>query len=567
MPFRSPHPHLQIQKSNVLSYVFADGREKETKPLWLDAANPSNSLSLAQMYLLVKRFSAGLDKMGVPEGAPIMVFSPNHIYVPMVYLGAAGSKRAFTGANPTYTVSEVSHQMKTLDAGIVLIHPSLLDTGLKAAKEAGIPKSHTFIFSDEPHEPTQGVRDWRSMLASEAEGQRWQWDPLEGDTAGQTIACINFSSGTTGLPKGVCISHANLIANASQNIFNMFDGTDQSEEKPGDETWVAFLPLYHAYSQLWTINIACRLRYKVYVMQKFVFEDFLKHVEKYKVDAIQAVPPVLIMLSKRPEVKKYDISSLKEILVGAAPTGRELQAEVSRRFNLRVLQGWGMSETTCAGIMEPFSEPDDGTGNIGWLLPNTEAKLVDDAGKEVTTEGEKGEILLRGPQMLMKYWRNESATNESFDEERYFRTGDVAIFKKDAKGRQRFWIVDRKKELIKVKGLQVAPAELEAVLLEHPDVADAAVVGIRFEEDGEEWPRAYVVLQDGSKDGVDVAENKIRKFVEGKVAKHKWLEGGIKFVDEVPKLPSGKIMRKVMKDIAKKDAEEMRNSGKIKAKL
>lgn len=340
MPFKSPHPDLEIPKCNILSYVFADGRSKEAKPLWIDAANPSNSLSLSQMHLYIKRFAAGLDNMRIREGGAVMVFSPNHIYVPMVYLGAAGSKRAFTGANPIYTVSEVSYQMKILDAAMVLIHPSLLETGLKAAKEAGIPKSHIFIFSDERCEPTQGIRDWREMLGTEAEGQRWQWDLLEGKAAETTIACINFSSGTTGLPKGVCISHANLIANASQNVYNKFMGTGLSEQKPGSETWLAFLPLYHAYSQLWTINIASRLRYKVYVMSKFVFDDFLKYVEKYKVDAIQAVPPVLIMLSKRPEVKKYDISSLKSIMVGAAPTGRELQAEVTKRFNLRVLQGW-----------------------------------------------------------------------------------------------------------------------------------------------------------------------------------------------------------------------------------
>lgn len=565
MPFSSPHEKIDIAKCNILSYVFADGRAKETKPLWMDAAEPSRSLSMAQMHLLVKRFAVGLDKLSVPHGSAVMVFTPNHIYVPMVYLASAGSKRAFTGANPIYTVSEVAYQMKILDASVVLIHPTLLETGLKAAKEAGIPKSHTFLFSDVPTEPVQGLRDWRDMLGSESEGQSWQWDPLEGSASEETVACINFSSGTTGLPKGVCISHRNLIANASQTIYNKFSGTNRSEQNPGSETWLVFLPLYHAYSQLWTINIACRLRYKVYVQQKFVFEDFLKFVERYKVDAVQAVPPLLIMLSKRSEVKKYDISSLKHILVGAAPTSRELQAEVSNRFSLKVGQGWGMTETTCAGIMAPFGDDDDGTGTIGVLLPNTDAKLVDDEGNEVTKEGERGELCVRGPQMLMRYWKNETATKESSDSDGYFHSGDVAIWKHDHKGRQTFWIVDRKKELIKVKGLQVAPAELEAVLLECPDVADAAVVGIRYETDGEEWPRAYVVLQEEAK-ARNVSEKDIQKFVAEKVAKHKHLIGGVKFVDEVPKLPSGKIMRKVVKDMAKKDAEDM-GQGALKAKL
>ena len=563
MSLKSPHPVLDIPKCNILDYVFADGRANETAPLWMDAANPSNSLSMAQMHNLIKRFAVGLDKLGISEGSAVMTFTPNHIYVPMVYLAAAGSKRAFTGANPIYTISEVTYQMKILDAACIFIHPSLLETGLAAAKAAGISKARTFIFSDSRSETLEGVRDWRDMLASEDEAKKWTWDPLEGKAAEETVACINFSSGTTGLPKGVCVSHANLIANASQVIYIKFSGTGRSEENPGNETWLAFLPLYHAYSQLWTINIACRLRYKVYVLQKFVFEEFLKYVETYKVDAVQAVPPLLIMLTKRPEVKKYDISSLKHILVGAAPTSKELQREVSTKFNLRVGQGWGMTETTCAGIMEPFGDKDDESGTIGVLLPNTDGKLVDDEGNEVTKEGERGELCVRGPQMLIGYWKNDAATKESKEPDGFFHSGDVAIWKKDGQGRQRFWIVDRKKELIKVKGLQVAPAELEAVLLESDDVADAAVVGIRFEQDGEEWPRAYVVLQEGSK----ADERQIQRFVEGKLAKHKWLEGGVKLVDEVPKLPSGKIMRKVMKDMAKQDAEEMVKNGKVKARL
>jgi len=339
MPFHSPHPKLNIPKCNILSYVFADGRAKEESPLWMDAANPSNSLSMLEMHLLVRRFALGLDDMAVPIGSAVMIFSPNHIYVPMVYLATAGSKRAFTGANPVCTVSEVSYQMKIVDAAVVLIHPTLLDTGLKAAKEAGIPMSNIFSFSDEPKKSIQGIRDWREILSPAIEADDWRWDPLKGEAAEQTVACINFSSGTTGLPKGVCISHANLIANASQTIHIKFDQTGRSEKDPGSETWLAFLPLYHAYSQLWTINIACRLRYKVYVMQKFVFEDFLRYVQDYKVDAIQAVPPILIMLTKRPEVKKYDISSLKHILVGAAPTSPELQRKVTQKFKLKVGQG------------------------------------------------------------------------------------------------------------------------------------------------------------------------------------------------------------------------------------
>jgi acyl-CoA synthetase (AMP-forming)/AMP-acid ligase II len=507
------------------------------------------------MLSWVKRFAVGLDRLGVKQQEAVMVFTPNHLYVPMAYLSAAGSKRFFTGANPIYTVNEVAHQMKAIEAAVVLIHPSLLETGAAAAKQANIPVDRLFIFSDSEHPTTDGIRDWRSMTASESEAESWKWDPLEGDAALKTVAAINFSSGTTGLPKGVCITHRNLIANSAQTIFNKYEGTEYSEQDPGPERWLAFLPLYHAYSQLWTINIACRLQVPVYVMAKFVYEDFLKYIQKYKITTLQLVPPVLIMLAKRPETSKYDISSLNQILCGAAPLKSDLQNEIMERFNVAIVQGWGMTETTCAGIMMPGMTKDL-TGSIGYLLPNTEGKIIDEEGNEVTAEDEPGELWLRGPQMLLEYWRNKEATRESKTEDGWFKTGDVAV-RKGAK----WWIVDRKKELIKVNGLQVAPAELEAVLLEHDDVADAAAVGIVLH--GEELPRAYVVLQDRAKG--KTTEKDIQDFIAGKVAKHKRLAGGVKFIDEVPKLASGKIVRKLMKEWAKRDAQEM--EGKVKARL
>ncbi len=484
-----------------------------------------------------------------------MVFTPNHLYVPMVYLAAAGSKRFFTGANPIYTANEVGHQMKAIEAAVVLIHPSLLETGIIAAKQAGISIDRLFIFSDSECPTTNGIKDWRSIAASEADADAWNWDTLEGEAALNTVAAINFSSGTTGLPKGVCITHHNLIANSAQTIFNKYEGTDFSEHNPGPERWLAFLPLYHAYSQLWTINIACRVQIPVYVMPKFVFEDFLKYIQTYKITTLQLVPPVLIMLAKRPETARYNISSLKQLLSGAAPLKSDLQNELMEKFNLTIVQGWGMTETTCAGIMMPGMIKDL-TGSIGYLLPNTEAKLIDEDGREVTTESDPGELWLRGPQMLLEYWRNTEATKESKTDDGWFKTGDVAVRKDD-----KWWIVDRKKELIKVNGLQVAPAELEAILLEHEEVADAAVVGITAH--GEELPRAYVVLQERSKG--KTTEEDIKAFVASKVAKHKRLAGGVKFVDEVPKLASGKIVRKLMKEWAKRDAKEV--EGTVRARL
>ena len=554
MPFKSTFPDIDIPKCNILTYLFDDGKPLSTKPLWMNAANPADSLSPTQALAWVKRLAVGMDKLGIPEDRAIMVFTPNHLFVPVVYLAAAGSKRYFTGANPIYTANEVAHQMKTIDAALVLVHPTLFETGLKAAKQAGLPKDRIFQFSDEEQHPKDGVKDWRSICVSEVESQSWKWDSLKGEPATKQICCINFSSGTTGLPKGVCITHHNLIANSSQAIYNKFHGLEHSLENPDTtERWLAFLPLYHAYSQLWTINIAFKLGVSVWVMSRFEFEPFLKYIEQYKITTLQAVPPVLVMLSKRPETKKYKLDSMRHMMCGAAPLSKELQNDVSGKLGCVIAQGWGMTETTCAGIMSPGMVNDD-SGSIGYLFPNTEAKLIDEEEKEVIGEGAVGELYLRGPQIMKEYWRNEKATKDSKDAEGWFKTGDVALCKGD-----RFWIVDRKKELIKVNSLQVAPAELEAVLLEHPDLADAAAVGITVH--GEEYPRAYVVLQQGAK----ATEKDVQDFVAGKVAKHKRLVGGVSFIDEVPKLASGKIVRKQMKEWAKRDVKEV--EGKMKARL
>jgi len=208
----------------------------------------------------------------------------------------------------------------------------------------------------------------------------------------------------------------------------------------------------------------------IYVMKQFVYTDFLAAIQKYKITDLQVAPPILIMLSKRPETSNYDLSSIRGMLCGAAPLGKELQNEVARRFNVEIKQGWGMTEVTCGSILQEVSSED---GSVGKLLPNTECKLLDDDGNEVST-GRPGELCIRAPNVCLRYWKNEAATKDTITPDGWLRTGDVAVVNKDGL----FWIVDRKKELIKVSALQVAPAELEAVLLENKDIADAAVVGI-----------------------------------------------------------------------------------------
>ena len=341
------------------------------------------------------------------------------------------------------------HQIKNTEARILLAYPALLKTVVQAAKEAGFPKDRIFQFSDKPKQSVDGIRDWREMLGSEEEANKYSWPKLSPEEATTTVATINYSSGTTGLPKGVCVSHYNIISNIEQTMVMKYLGQPYTRETAPSERWLGFLPLYHAYGQLWTIMMALKLQVPVYVMTQFVYEDFLKAIQDFKITQLHVAPPILVMLSKRPESTKYDLNSVKGALCGAAPLSKELQADVSTRFKMQINQGWGMTEVTTGAIMVPFAINDD-TGSVGRLLPNTECMLIDDDGKGVNV-GERGELCIRGPQVCLRYWRNEQATKDTITPDGWLKTGDVAIY--DEKGF--FWIVDRKKASLTHAGMAV----------------------------------------------------------------------------------------------------------------
>ena len=437
--------------------------------------------------------------------------------------------------------------MKDTSTRVALVHPSLLEKARKGAKKAGLLESRLYLFSDTEREPIAGIRDWRSMLGTPSEASSYIWPHLTGEAAKAQVATVNYSSGTTGLPKGVMITHGNLIANVEQASF--LHQVEQPGIKPDvEDRWIGFLPLYHAYGQLNVCLMATKLLIPVYIMRAFVYEDFLRTIQTYKITELHVAPPILVLMNKHPLTSKYDISSVIKIGSGAAPLSRSLQNDCREKFNANIGQGWGMTELTCAGCTVPGGLKDE-TGSIGCLLPNAEAKLLDENGQEVAT-GERGEIYFRGPNVSPGYWRNEKATRETMLEGGWLRTGDIGVTDE----RRWFWIVDRLKELIKVSGLQVAPAELEALLLTHPSVADAGVVAISDSFDDQERPRAYVVPKSLDKDNPGVREEEIVEWMKGKVAKYKWLTGGVVFVNEVPKSAAGKIQRKVMREWAKRDS-------------
>ncbi|KIW35702.1 uncharacterized protein PV07_02386 [Cladophialophora immunda] len=473
MVIRSPLPDLEIPRLGLLDYIFPNipdsdpsSRLDDESPIWIDAEDSSHTISRRQAVDWTQRLGSYLSGRGVKQGDVCLTLSQNHIFMPIAFYAIVGCGAAFSGLNPDYTVPELAYQIKKTRAKIILVEPESAQAGAAATLQAGLTEDILVLFSDRHYGPTHGIPDWRDLVPSIAKG--WAWLNLTPSESISTTAVINFSSGTTGLPKGVCVSHRNLIANVEQTQATL--GFSPSER------WLVFLPMFHAYGQIYTFMFAPRLGIRTYIMRRFKFIDYLNAIQKYRINRLHSIPPVLLLFAKRPEVGDFDLSSVENILCVSAPLSTELQTSVHERLQrrARVAQGWGMTEATCAATLIPRSWIDH-VGTVGVLIPNMEAKLIGEDDTEVVSPGVKREIHLRGPNVALGYFENQEATRDTFDDAGWLRTGDIAHFDENSY----FRIVDRRKELIKVNAFQVSPAELEAVLLKNEDIADATVIGIK----------------------------------------------------------------------------------------
>jgi 4-coumarate--CoA ligase len=442
MPFRSKHS-LPIPDISLPSLLFTSPSEPlSDKPSLIDARNPAKYLTHHTYRLYSQRLAAGLLANGLSPGDRVLLYSGNNIYFPVVFMGVIMAGAIFTGANPGYNARELAYQLQDSDSKFLFCSTASLDNGLKAAAQIGLPKHRIFVFDDEleAHGAVQarsGCQHWTALLADVTEGQNYTWRPCKTpDESNETIA-LNYSSGTTGLPKGVEITHKNYVANTLQQKM-FFPQPSESDN------WLCFLPLFHAMGQTAFVAAATLMKIPVYIMQKFDFVEMLDNVQKYRITFLFVVPPILVAMAKNPDIRagRWDLSSVKSVGSGAAPLGSAIVEQFSEiwRGNVRITQGWGMTEVTCAALgWDPGATY--GASTVGGLLPNCEAKIMNDEGTAEVPKGERGEIWVRAPNVMKGYWRNKKATMETLTPDGWLKTGDICFV--DEHGL--FYIVDRKK--------------------------------------------------------------------------------------------------------------------------
>jgi acyl-CoA synthetase (AMP-forming)/AMP-acid ligase II len=511
---RSPFPDVEIPDVALTELVLARAGELGDRPALIDAPS-GRSITYAQLAESVRAVAAGLAERGFGKGDVFAHYAPNLPEYAVAFHAVATVGGVNTTANPLLTAEELTRQLRDCGARLLVTVPEQLEKATEAARAAGLREIFVYGEADD-------ATPFASLLETRGEAPTVAIDPA------QDVVALPYSSGTTGVPKGVMLTHRNLVANVLQS------GQDRPPETWDGNRVIAVLPFFHIYGLVWLMNLPFYCGDTVVTMPRFDLREFLRTVQDYRITHAFVVPPIVLALTKHPLVDEFDLSSLRFVGSGAAPMSAELELACAERLGCRVAQGYGLTETspTTHRVTEDLAGQMPGT--IGPPIPNTECRIVDvDSGEDVP-DGERGELLIRGPQVMKGYLNRPEATARAIDPDGWLHTGDVA--RVDEQGALR--IVDRIKELIKYKGYQVAPAELEALLLTHPAIADAAVIGIPDEQAGE-IPKAFVVSS------APLTSEEVTAFVAERVAPYKKIRV-VEFVEEIPKSPSGKILRRVL---------------------
>lgn len=533
MSFASPFPEVDIPSASVYNYLFGRLNEVDADRVALVEAKTGRATTYREMVGRINTFAGALAGRGIGVGDVIGLLVPNSSAFAVAFHGILRAGATATTINVLFTAKDIAQQLTDSGATMLVTINALLPQAKEAAAAAGISDENLVVL-DGAGRATGGHPNAADLLAAGTPAPQVSFAPSV------HLAALPYSSGTTGNPKGVMLTHRNLVANVAQirPLHGMVS----------DDVVLAVLPFFHIYGMTVLLNAALHARARLVVMQSFDLDAFLGNIAEHKCTIAFIAPPVAVALAKDPLVDSYDLSSLNTVMSGAAPLDAELGQAVAERLNCKVVQGYGMSELSPVSHITPFDggrlnmRVDAPLSSVGWTVSNAASKIVDpDSGDEieVPTQGlsKTGELWFKGPNVMAGYLNNEEATRATIDEGGWLHTGDLAQV--DAAGC--VYIVDRLKELIKYKGYQVPPAELEAVLLSHPQIADAAVVGVP-DPQGEEVPKAFVVklTPHGT---ADLTEAEVMEFVAGQVAPYKKVRQ-VEFIDTIPKSASGKILRK-----------------------
>ena len=570
MPHESLYPPIEIPNTDVWGLLFEQNDTAfpsdkglstrlhqnlllTNSPVIFVDAETNKSYTFDQVKKLAVEFGKGLKAVWDWQKGDVMaLFTPNNIDVPPFIWGVHWAGGICSPANPAYTVDELAFLLGNCDAKAIGTEKQYLSVVIEAARKVNIPEDRIILVGD-ARDDSMRFKHFTSIvnIAGTSRYRRTKMNPQK------DLAFLVYSSGTTGLPKGVMLTHANIVSNilmgkvGEGGNLSWDGGTDGQGDK-----LLAFLPFFHIYGLTCLIHQAMYNGLTLVVMAKFDLAKFCAVIQEHKITFAYIVPPVVLLLGKHPVVDQYDLSSLRMMNSGAAPLTRELVDSVYKRLKIPLKQGYGLSETSPTTHTQPWHLWDKPVGSIGTLLPNQIAKFMSAEEEEVAVE-QSGELWIKGPNVFQGYFKNAEATRNAFSADGFFKTGDIGHLDKDGN----YYITDRLKELIKYKGFQVAPAELEGLLLSHPMINDVAVVGIYDKDIASEVPRAYVVVKAGVQQSKQTAED-ILSWLNGKVANAKRLRGGIIFVGEIPKSASGKILRRLLK--AKAQEDEAKG---IKAKL
>lgn len=522
--YRSKLPDIEISSHLSLhDYCFERLTEFSDRPCIVQGSN-GKVYSYGEVDLISRRVGSGLAKLGIGHGDVVMLLLPNCPEFAFVFLGSSRIGAIATTANPFYTPGEIAKQAIASGARVIVTQASYVEKLCDLDRQ----KRSVQVITIDTGAP-EGCLDF-SVLAEADENE------IPGvEIRPDDVVALPYSSGTTGLPKGVMLTHGALVSSVAQQV----DGENPNLYLHSEDVVLCVLPLFHIYSLNSVLLCSLRVGAAVLIMQRFEIHVLLDLIEKFKVTVAPFVPPIVLAIAKNPTVEKYDISSIRMVMSGAAPLGKELEDALRARIpNATLAQGYGMTEAGPVLAMSlgfakvPFSIK---SGSCGTVVRNAEMKILEPETGVSLPHNQAGEICIRGPQIMKGYLNDPEATEMTIDKDGWLHTGDVGYIDDE----EELFIVDRVKELIKYKGFQVPPAELEAILVNHPSIADAAVVS-QMDEIAGEVPVAFVVRSD---DGPQLTVNEIKEFVAKQVVFYKKLHN-VYFIDAIPKSPSGKILRK-----------------------